>query len=246
PAGALPARPAAAERPRRDGRQVPGSGGAGRVLFDGVFERRRNSAGSRISLQPEPAERGDLSSARRRDRRREPAIARRALPDAGTDAAREHTVPARGIRTRGRVAIRLLALRRAACFPTRRALLRGALGRLGFGGVRRLAFSGLGPLAAAQAFRRGAQTAADARFGLRLLAFALRFGFRLRARVEFAADQLDLRHLGAVALPVAETQETRVAALPCREARRDRVEELRHDVAVLQVVHDETPSIELV
>ena len=50
--------------------------------------------------------------------------------------------------------------------------------------------------------------------------------FGLGVRIELAADQLDLRQLGAVALAVADAHQARVAAGTRREARRDRVEQL--------------------
>jgi len=50
-AGAMPAQHAA-RRPRRHGRQVPGPGGAGRLLLDGGFDRRRRQSGPELPLQP--------------------------------------------------------------------------------------------------------------------------------------------------------------------------------------------------
>ena len=59
-------------------------------------------------------------------------------------------------------------------------------------------------------------------FGLSALGFLL----GLRLRVELAADQLDLRHLGRVAPAEADPEDAGVAAGPRREARRDSVEQL--------------------
>src|SRR6185436_5262418 len=85
----------------------------------------------------------------------------------------------------------------------------------------------------AKALGRRAQAAADA--------LGLRLGFRGRGllgfgvRVELAADQLDLRDFRGVAAAEAEAQDPRVAARARLEARRDRVEQLGDDVAVLDV-----------
>src|SRR5207249_2215686 len=125
----------------------------------------------------------------------------------------------------------------AAGFARRRGLLPDALRRL----ARNFPAAGLF-LLAAHAFGRRAQTSADA-LGLRLLlGLALLVGLRLR--VELAANQLDLRDFRAVALAEADAQQTRVAARPIREPRRDGVEQLRHDVTVLQIVHDEPPGVQ--
>ena len=69
-------------------------------------------------------------------------------------------------------------------------------------------------------------------------------GFGLGLRIELAADELHLRDFGAVAAAMAEPQQARVAAGPRREARRDRVEQLGHDLAVLQVLHDQPPRVQ--
>src|SRR5204863_5937239 len=89
---------------------------------------------------------------------------------------------------------------------------------------------------APQPLSRRAQAAAHAS-ALRLLAFGpgLRLGFR--ARIEFAADQLHLCNLGAVALAIAEAQQAGVAARPLREPRRDGIEQLPDHLAILQVLH---------
>ena len=49
--------------PGRHGRQVPGPGGAGRLLLDGDLERRRHPAQPRVPLQPQPPQRRDLARA---------------------------------------------------------------------------------------------------------------------------------------------------------------------------------------
>src|SRR5581483_8707435 len=130
----------------------------------------------------------------------------------------------------------------APCLTRRRCPASCALCRL-----RRLAFARLGLAftlrAAPQTFRGCAQTAADALL-LRLGAFLLRVAFGLRARIEFAADQFNLRDLGAIALAEAEAQQARVTAGPRRKARRDRVEQLRHDLAVLQILHDHAARVQ--
>ena len=69
-------------------------------------------------------------------------------------------------------------------------------------------------------------------------------GLGLRVRIELAADELDLRDLGAVAPAVADAQQARVAARPRREPRRDRVEQLADDLAVLQVLHDQPARVQ--
>ena len=61
--GALLARCVAGRGSRRNGRQVPGSGGADRAVLDGELQRRGRVERHRISLQPEPAERGGLAGA---------------------------------------------------------------------------------------------------------------------------------------------------------------------------------------
>src|ERR1051325_9014250 len=126
----------------------------------------------------------------------------------------------------------------AAGFARRGALLPDAFRRLGghLAAVVLLA-------AAAHALGRGAQPPADA-LGLRLLAFGLRVAFGFRARVELAADELDLRDLRAVALAEADAKQTGIAARPIREAGRERVEQLRHDVAILQIHHHDAARAE--
>ena len=123
-------------------------------------------------------------------------------------------------------------LPRVSVLPPLPPLARAGLAffaRRAFGASAFFAF-GLG--LAAQALRRRAQAAADA---LRLRPAPCLGLLGLGVRVVLAADQLDLRDLGAVAAAVAEPQDARVAARPLREARRDRVEQLADDVAVLDV-----------
>ena len=91
-----------------------------------------------------------------------------------------------------------------------------AFAALAAGFARLLARAAVVVLLAAQALGRRAQPPADA-LGLRLGGLGLRASaFGLRARVELAADQLDLRDLGAVAPAEAEAQQARVAARPRR------------------------------
>ena len=82
--GALPARPAAARRARRHGRQVPGPGGAGRVLLDGDLERRGRPPRHGLPLQPQPAQRRGLARAGARRRRLLAAAAVGALQHASS------------------------------------------------------------------------------------------------------------------------------------------------------------------
>jgi hypothetical protein len=49
----------------------------------------------------------------------------------------------------------------------------------------------------------------------------------------FAADELDLRHLGRIALAEAQAQQTGVAARPRFEPRSKRIEQLLHDLLIL-------------
>src|SRR4029079_10805774 len=92
------------------------------------------------------------------------------------------------------------------------------------------------PLRAASRAAGARPPAHPLRFGL---LFRLRVALRLRPRVELAADELHLRDLGGVALAEPEAQQARVAALPRLEARGQRVEQLRDDLAVLQILHHE-------
>src|SRR5262249_23331366 len=144
---------------------------------------------------------------------------------------------ARSCRLRALAAGVGLAAALAAALRTRRLRLlrRGSFGCFA-------SFVSLGRLRLpAEPIRRGAQAAAHA---LRLL--LLRRGGLLgfRVRVDLAADELDLRDLRAVAAAVAEAQDPRVAARPRLEARRDRVEQLRHDLAVGDVLQHEPPRVQ--
>ena len=67
----------------------------------------------------------------------------------------------------------------------------------------------------------------------------LGFGLGFRAGVELAADELDLRNFSAVAPPIADPQKPGVAARPGGKPRRDRVEQFRHDLAILHIAHDQ-------
>ena len=79
-------------------------------------------------------------------------------------------------------------------------------------------------------------------FGFGLLRRFGLLGFRVR--VVLAADQLDLRDLGAVAAAVAEAQDAGVAARPRLEARRDGVEQLAHDLAILDVAQHQPARVQ--
>ena len=71
----------------RHGRQVPGPGGAGRLLLDGDLERRGPAAQPRVPLLAQPPQRRGLARAVARRTRREPAAARDPLPHDRADAA---------------------------------------------------------------------------------------------------------------------------------------------------------------
>ena len=81
--------------PGRDGRQVPGPGGADQHLLDDDLEPRARAARHGLPVQPQPAERRDLARAVRGRRRRLARPAARARPDAGADAAGERVLPVR-------------------------------------------------------------------------------------------------------------------------------------------------------
>src|SRR5689334_243161 len=138
------------------------------------------------------------------------------------------------VETRRRTGLRAAGFARRGR-PARRTL--GGLARFLLR-VARLCLVGFPP---AETRRRRAQAAADA-LGLRLRFLRRRVAFGLRTRIELAADELDLRDFGAVALAVADPQQTRVPAGPRGEAGRERVEQLAYDLAVLQIVHDEPPG----
>src|SRR2546426_4150075 len=139
----------------------------------------------------------------------------------------------------------LLSLRTPAHLFAGHALFRGALGGLSLGGVRGVGGrAGGGLLRASAPLGRRAEPAADA-LGFRLGRW-LGAGFGLRARVEFAARELHLRDLGAVAAAIPEAQQPRVAARPLGKPRREGVEQLGHDGAVLQILHDAAARVEKV
>jgi hypothetical protein len=89
---ALPSATAAGGGAGRHGRQVPGAGGAGRLLRDGELERGGDPARARVPVLAQPAQRRDLTGALPRLPGREPAAARRPLPLGRADAARERPV----------------------------------------------------------------------------------------------------------------------------------------------------------
>ena len=71
--GALPRGAPAGGRAGRHRRQVPGPGGAGRLLLDGDLERRRGPPQPRVPVQPQPPERRDLAGPLPGGARRKPA-----------------------------------------------------------------------------------------------------------------------------------------------------------------------------
>ena len=79
----------------RDGRQVPGPAGAGRLLRDGELELGRRPARSRLPLLAQPPQCRDLASPVPGVPGLLAAPARRELQDARADAARERAVPSR-------------------------------------------------------------------------------------------------------------------------------------------------------
>ena len=95
-AGALPAQAARPARADRHGRQVPGAGGAGRLLLDGDVERRRPAAQPRVPVLAQPPERRDLARAVAGGAGREPEAARDPLPHDRADADGERALPVRG------------------------------------------------------------------------------------------------------------------------------------------------------
>jgi uncharacterized protein len=94
-AGALSAGRAARGCRGRHSGQVPGAGSAGRVLLDGLVQRRGRAARPRVSLQPQPVQRGDFTRQGAGCPGVQPAIDGRAVPFGGADAPRE-----RGLRLR--------------------------------------------------------------------------------------------------------------------------------------------------
>src|SRR6185295_10691439 len=94
---------------------------------------------------------------------------------------------------------------------------------------------------AADALGSGLQTITDAL--LRLGGFGVRL-LGLGVRVVFAAHELDLGDLGAVAATIAEPQDARVAAWPFRKPRRQLVEQFGDDREVLHVPRHETTRVQ--
>ena len=94
--GAVPARPDRAGRADRHGRQVPGPGGADRVLLDGDIERRGSAAERRVPLLAEPSQRGDLESPGAGGTGRQPQAARDSLSLDRADAHGQCALPVRG------------------------------------------------------------------------------------------------------------------------------------------------------
>ena len=101
-------------RARRNGRQVPGAGGAGRHLLDGDVAARGRAARDGVSLQPESAERRDVAGALSRDPRGVAAPLRAGVPNATPDAARERALPIPGDGDTDRLALSAAAERSTA------------------------------------------------------------------------------------------------------------------------------------
>ena len=80
-------------RQDRDRRQVPGPAGPHRHLFDDDIHLCRRAARDGVSLQPEPAQRGDIAREGRLRPGRLPAALRGGMPDAQTDAVGERILP---------------------------------------------------------------------------------------------------------------------------------------------------------
>ena len=79
----------------RDGRQVPGPAGAGRLLRDGELELGRRPARPRLPLLAQPPQRRDLASPVPRVPGLLTAPARRELPDGRADAPGKRPLPSR-------------------------------------------------------------------------------------------------------------------------------------------------------
>ena len=91
--------------PGRDGRQVPGPGGADQHLLADDVQPGAGAARHGLPLLAQPTERRDVAGAVRHDRRRLAGPAARSRQDAGPDAPRQRSVPVRrdgGGGTRGR------------------------------------------------------------------------------------------------------------------------------------------------
>ena len=94
-AGEAPPGAAPGGRRGRHRRQVPGSGGAGRLLLDGVLVGRRRAARDRLPHVAEPPERGRLAGAVPRLPRVRARAPRRRRADGRAHAARERALPLR-------------------------------------------------------------------------------------------------------------------------------------------------------
>src|SRR5689334_6629312 len=129
-------------------------------------------------------------------------------------------------------------LLRSASLARGRRLSRGTLGL-----AARLPLRGAAVLAAAQVARRLAQALAETLAPLRRFALFPFGRFRLFRR-PLAANQLDLRRLGAIAAAEADAQDARVAARPIREPRRQLREQLADDLGIRNLGKDETPRVE--
>ena len=88
---ALPSR-----RRGRDRGQVPGSRSAGRLLLDGIIDRRGRAERPGVSLQPQPVQRRHLARQGACHPGVQSATSRRAVREGRTDAARQFVVPIRG------------------------------------------------------------------------------------------------------------------------------------------------------
>jgi hypothetical protein len=98
-----------------------------------------------------------------------------------------------------------------------------------------------GPFAPPEPFGRRAEPSAHTLGSGCGLAF---LRFLCRARVVFAADELDLRDFRAVAAAVAHAQDAGVAAGTGLEPRRNRVEQLAHDILVGNVGEHQPPRVQ--
>jgi hypothetical protein len=94
---------------------------------------------------------------------------------------------------------------------------------------------------AAQPLSRRAETATHAARLLRRWRFGpLIFG----VGVVLAAHEFDLRDLGAIAAAITQPENPRVSAGPRLEAGRDRVKQLAHDLAILDIAEDESSRVQ--
>src|SRR6185503_4022263 len=131
---------------------------------------------------------------------------------------------------------------RPSSLPRRRRLLRLASGLAASLTLRAASLIAFRP--ASKAARGGSESIADApRLG-RGRGFLLRFLVLGGFRTVLAANQLHLRDLGRIAAAEADAQDARIAAGTLRIARRNRLEQLAHDILVGQFGEDETPRME--